>query len=108
MDTVHGHYSQEVSKPVRPEKKKKKKKKTPGIWGVIAWYQSLGIRIHRTRWAWVYIMHAVYIIMVCYLIVIAGIIYMVDFIWNTRVRNITLGVRKKKQTNKQTEHDEMY
>ena len=31
----------------------KKKKKTPKIWGVIAWYHNLGIRIPRTRWAWV-------------------------------------------------------
>ena len=23
---------------------------TPGIWGVTAWYQSLGTRIPRTRW----------------------------------------------------------
>ena len=23
---------------------------TPGFWGVIAWYQSLGIRIPRARW----------------------------------------------------------
>ena len=27
--------------------------RTPGIWGVIAWYQSLGIRLPRARWAWV-------------------------------------------------------
>ena len=26
----------------------KKKKKTPEIWGITAWYQSLGIRIART------------------------------------------------------------
>ena len=24
--------------------------KTPGFWGVTAWYQSLGIRIPRARW----------------------------------------------------------
>ena len=32
---------------------KKQKKKTPGIWGVTAWYQSISIRIPKTRWAWV-------------------------------------------------------
>ena len=27
-----------------------KKKMTPEIWGVTAWYQSIGIRIPRARW----------------------------------------------------------
>ena len=30
-------------------KKRKKKKKTPVIWGVTAWYQSIGIRIPRAN-----------------------------------------------------------
>ena len=44
-DTVHMGFPNLVSDLMGP-----RKKKTPENWGVIAWYQSLGTRIPRTRW----------------------------------------------------------
>ena len=43
-----------MSRPVaRIGKKKEKTILTPWIWGVTTWYQSLGIQIPWTQWAWV-------------------------------------------------------
>ena len=45
-NTLHGHCSWALFMGYCLEKKMM----TPGIWGVIVWYQSLGIHIPRTRW----------------------------------------------------------